>query len=469
MKKKKILLLSDDLRMNSGIATVSRDMVLSTVDKYDWIQVAAAIEHPEKGRIIDLSDDVKKITNVEDAFVRVIPYSGYGDPFLVREIMDVEKPDAILHFTDPRFWEWLYEMEHEIRSKIPLMYLNIWDDLPDPWYNREAYSSCDLLMAISKQTYGINSRVLKKYEGSVSDNRVTYVPHGISPVDYFPIDENSPVFEKYNEFKNQTLGNKDFDFIVFWNNRNIRRKNPGDLVLAFKEFVDRLPTEKASKCLLLLHTQPIDHNGTHLPELLKEVAPNINVAFSDKQVPREILNYLYNMADVTVNVSSNEGFGLATAESVMAGTPIIVNVTGGLQDQCGFAVREENNLRYLMEDDYTEIGSLHDYRKWKNLDTLEHGEWAFPVWPSNRSLQGSVPTPYIFDDRVDFVDVANALFEVYSLSRDERKERGKIGREYMLNPISGMSLNSMADRIKQSIDTCISEFKPKDNFSITKV
>ena len=109
------------------------------------------------------------------------------------------------------------------------------------------------------------------------------------------------------------------------------------------------------------------------------------------------------------------------------------------------------------------------FEKWKNLDTLEHGEWAFPVWPSNRSLQGSVPTPYIFDDRVDFVDVANALFEVYSLSRDERKERGKVGREYMLNPISGMSLNSMADRIKQSIDTCISEFKPKDNFSITKV
>jgi glycosyltransferase involved in cell wall biosynthesis len=193
------------------------------------------------------------------------------------------------------------------------------------------------------------------------------------------------------------------------------------------------------------------------------------VAFSDKQIPREILNYLYNIADVTVNVSSNEGFGLATAESVMAGTPIIVNVTGGLQDQCGFAIIENGNTRYLMEDDYTEIGSLHDYRKWKNNENLIHGEWAFPVWPSNRSLQGSVPTPYIFDDRVDFVDVADSLFDVYSLSRKERKDKGKLGREYMLSPISGMSLPSMADRIKNSIDTCISEFKPKDNFSITKV
>ena len=34
-KKKKILLLSDDLRMHSGIANVSRDFVFGTIDKYD--------------------------------------------------------------------------------------------------------------------------------------------------------------------------------------------------------------------------------------------------------------------------------------------------------------------------------------------------------------------------------------------------------------------------------------------------
>lgn len=469
MAKKKILLLSDDLRMNSGIATVSRDMVLSTVDKYDWIQVAAAIEHPEKGRLVDVSEDTRKVTGVEDASVKLIPYSGYGDPFLIREIMEVEKPDAILHFTDPRFWEWLYEMEHEIRSKVPLMYLNIWDDLPDPWYNREAYSSCDLLMAISKQTYGINTRVLNKYEGSVTENRIKYVPHGISEGDFFAIDKANPLYEKFIEFKKQTLQDREFEFIVFWNNRNIRRKNPGDLILAFKNFVERLPKEKAAKCLLLLHTQPVDHNGTHIPQLLNDIAPDINVAFSDKQIPRETLNFLYNMADVTVNVSSNEGFGLATAESVMAGTPIIVNVTGGLQDQCGFAINENGNKRYLMEDDYVEIGSLHDYREWKNNENLSYGEWAFPVWPSNRSLQGSVPTPYIFDDRVDYVDVADALFQVYSLSKDERKSRAKAGRDYMMNTISGLSLTAMANRIKDSIDTCISEFKPKSNFTVTKI
>jgi glycosyltransferase involved in cell wall biosynthesis len=469
MAKKKILLLSDDMRMHSGIATVSRDIVLNTVAEYDWIQVGAAIEHPDMGKLIDISDDVKKLTGVSDANVRIIPYNGYGDPLLIREVMKRENPDVIMHFTDPRFWDWLYEMEHEIRQQVPLVYLNIWDDLPDPMYNKEAYSSCDLLMAISKQTYGINTRILTRYEGSVNPDRITYVPHGISDTDFFPVDETH---EKYNDllaFKKQVFNNVEYDFIVFWNNRNIRRKQPGDVVLAFKEFVERLPVEKRDKCLLLMHTQPIDHNGTHIPELIKEVAPDIKVAFSDKAVPREYLNYMYNIADVTINISSNEGFGLATAESVMAGTPIIVNVTGGLQDQCGFSIIENETQRYLNEDDYVEIGSLHDYRKWKNNDKLTYGEWAYPVWPASLSLQGSVPTPYIFDDRVDFVDAADRIYEVYMLTRKERKDRGLKGREYMTSDQTGLSVGNMGNRVINSINTCITNFKKRNRFTLIKI
>ena len=106
---------------------------------------------------------------------------------------------------------------------------------------------------------------------------------------------------------------------------------------------------------------------------------------------------MYNKASVTINIASNEGFGLGT-ESFMAGTPIIVNVTDGLQDQCGF---KKEDGSYLTKDDYvTTWGSNHD-GKYK-----ECGEWVFPVFPSNRSLQGSIPTPYIFDDRASFEDVA---------------------------------------------------------------
>ena len=162
-KKKKILLLSDDLRLHSGIATQSKEFVLKTLHKYDWVQLGAALTHPDNGKILDISQDAQKETGVEDASLKIYCTNGYGNPDIVRQLINIERPDAILHFTDPRYWVWLYQMEHEIRQIIPIFYYNIWDDLPDPMWNAPYYASCDLLMAISKQTYGINKRCLKKY------------------------------------------------------------------------------------------------------------------------------------------------------------------------------------------------------------------------------------------------------------------------------------------------------------------
>ena len=100
-KKKKILLMSDDLRMHSGVATVSKDIVLGTLDKYDWVQMGGAVKHPEEGKIVDMSDAVRKETGINNASLKIYPISGYGNPNMLRQILEVEKPDAILHYTDP--------------------------------------------------------------------------------------------------------------------------------------------------------------------------------------------------------------------------------------------------------------------------------------------------------------------------------------------------------------------------------
>lgn len=160
MKKKKILLLSDDLRMHSGVATMSRELVLGTLHHYDWVQIAGAIKHPEAGKVVDMKDACDKLNNRPDNYLRLYPVDGYGDEDGLYQIIALEKPDAILHFTDPRFWGWLYNIEHQIRSKIPLTYLDIWDDLPYPMWNKPFYKSCDALFAISKQTDNINKWVL---------------------------------------------------------------------------------------------------------------------------------------------------------------------------------------------------------------------------------------------------------------------------------------------------------------------
>lgn len=459
-KKKKILLLSDDLRLHSGIATISKEIVLNTVEKFDWIQIGGAVKHPDEGKMFDLSESVQVETGVKDASVRIIPVSGYGNPDMIRNLIATEDIDAILHFTDPRFWGWLYQMEDEIRRHIPIMYYNIWDDLPDPQWNAPFYASCDLLMAISKQTYGINKRVLQKFGEDYKDWQIKYVPHGVSQK-FYPITRDDQL-QQLGELK-ETLGISNKKFIVLYNNRNIRRKNPGDVVLAYKYFCDKLTKEQAKECCLLLHTQRVDNNGTDLPELIKNVCPDYDVKFTDMKFETDGLNLLYNLADVTVNIASNEGFGLATCESMKAGTPIVVNVTGGLQDQCGFKV----NGVYLTADDYVELGSLHDDSN--RPDSLEWGRWVTPVWPSNRSLQGSPATPYIFDDRCRFEDVGDAFIMWYSIGENERKQFGLEGSEFVHSADSNMSSDNMGELFVEAMEGAFNNFKPRNEIVLCKI
>ena len=137
--RKKILLLCDDIRMHSGIGTMGKEIVLGTAHHFNWVNLGGAINHPQKGSLVDLSDQVNKETGLEDSYLKIIPNNGYGDAKLVRELIKMENPDAIFIFTDPRYWVWLFEMEREIRTKIPIFYLNIWDEYPSPLYNKFYY------------------------------------------------------------------------------------------------------------------------------------------------------------------------------------------------------------------------------------------------------------------------------------------------------------------------------------------
>ena len=56
-KRKKILLLCDDIRVHSGVATIAKEMVLNTSQHFNWVNMAGAIKHPEQGKKLDLSID----------------------------------------------------------------------------------------------------------------------------------------------------------------------------------------------------------------------------------------------------------------------------------------------------------------------------------------------------------------------------------------------------------------------------
>ena len=453
MAKKKILLMSDDLRMHSGVATVSKDIVVETMNEYDWVQIGGAINHPEKGKVADMSKGMEKDFGIKDPYLRIYLVDGYGNEDVLREIMSIEKPDAILHYTDPRFWIWFYNMEAEIRRDIPIFYYNIWDDLPDPQYNTNYYKSSDLLMSISKQTYGINNRLLPKYE----DWQTTYVPHGISKRRFHKVDDDDVKLMDFEE--KFGLDNKKFK--ILYSNRNIRRKQPGDVALAYKYFMDELTPEQRDECVLIYHCAPIDDNGTDLPRQCRHLMPDYDVCFTHhKSGPfnDEEMNLIFNSADVYINLASNEGFGLGSCEALTVGTPIIVNTTGGLQDQCGFR-DDDGNL--LTAEDYIELGSNHR-GKYKT-----HGEWVKPVYPTSISLQGSVPTPYIWDDRCQPEDAAVNLREFYDMGREERKRVGSLGTKFCKE--NQMTAEEMGKNFIKSMNGAFENWKPKGRYVMEAV
>jgi hypothetical protein len=455
--RKKILLLCDDIRMHSGIATMAREIVVGTSHHFNWLNLGAALHHPEAGKGFDISQEVNKLNGINDSWVRVLPNNGYGDAMQIRSLITQEQPDAIFIFTDPRYWTWLFEIEREVRNEIPLMYLNIWDDYPAPLYNKPYYESCDLLMAISKQTKNINEIVL---EDLAQDKIIKYVPHGINEDIFFPITKDHEMYPGLQEFKKNLFGGKDYEYIVFWNSRNIRRKSPGDVILSYRMFCDLIGEEKAKKCALVMHTQPVDENGTDLYAVREAICDDsyVNVHFSTDKLDSAQMNLLYNIADTGLLITSNEGWGLSLTETMMAGTMIIANVTGGMQDQMRFI---DENGKWI---DFTSDFPSNHRGTYK-----ECGEWAIPVFPSNISMVGSVPTPYIFDDRCEPLDVAKALEEVYNMGKEERERRGALAREWVTSDESGMSARMMCENVIESMDESFEKFVPRSRFDLIKV
>jgi len=455
--RKKILLLCDDIRMHSGIATMAREIVMGTLHKYNWLQLGAAIKHPEAGKRFDLSPNIAKESDVDDPYVHVIPWNGYGDATTVRNLIKHEKPSAILIFTDPRYWAWLFDIEREVRKQIPIMYLNIWDDYPAPLYNRDFYNSCDLLMGISKQTVNINKLVL----GDKAKSKIIkYVPHGINSNSFYKIGEDYDKYKDFLDFKANIFPNKDINFTVFFNSRNIRRKSPSDLIAGYRVFCDSIGKELSKQCALILHTNPIDKNGTDLVKVKDALCDTeyINVYFSKQKLTTEQMNWMYNLAEVTVLPSSNEGWGLSLTESMMAETMIIANVTGGMQDQMRFV---DNDNKWIEFDADFPSNHRGTYK--------ECGEWAIPVFPTNRSVVGSITTPYIFDDRCNFEDIGKAIEKVYKLGEKERASRGKSAREWVTSDESKMSAKNMCNNVIESMEECFNNFQPRADFDFIKV
>lgn len=401
-RRKKILMLCDHPLVPSGVGTQARYLIegLLATNKYSFVVLGGAMKHPDY-RPQKVAPD-----KYGDGNWIIYPVDGYGDKEKMRTFLQNEKPDAVLLFTDPRFFIWVWEMEDEIRSVCPILYWHVWDNDPTPKFNRIFYESTDFISALSLKTYGLLQDM-----GYKSCN---YIPHAVSPEIFRPLPE-----DECQKFKQENMGpHANKKFIVFWNNRNARRKMTGDVIASFAKFAEHVGKDNVS---LAMHTMVGDQEGQNIVEVARCYDVESNLIISQDRVPPDVLNGFYNACDCTINIANNEGFGLATLESIMAGNPIIVQMTGGLQFQIGDWW--EGRKDFTDQDDMTET-AMKKY-------SAGAGLWAgVPIFPSTRSCTGSQPIPYIYDDRVSHEDVVKALLKLYEMGRPARRELGLKASEW---------------------------------------
>lgn len=445
--RKTILFIGDDLRVFSGIGVMSKSIVYQTANHFNWIQIGVSFKKENIMQPVDLSAEINSAMGYSDASVVIYPDTVYNEQYScmnnLRYIMSKHKIDGILFFTDPRYYIWVFENEREIRSQVPLMYYNIWDNLPYPLWNTPYYQSCDGLFAISKQTYNINVQLLRD---TIKDKIVRYIPHGIED-SYFPMNGDEPSLIKY---KKELFGDNDYEFVLLFNARNMGRKNISDLIFAWQMFTEELPTGVARKCVLALHCNPIDYSGTDLIACYED---NCNVGitkilFINKNLSFQDMNLMYNISDGVILPSYAEGWGLSITEAMITGRMFIATVTGGMQDQMRFT--NENGEWISFSKDFP-TNSVGRYE--------EHGDWCIPVWSATAHSVGSPRTPYIYEDSVRIEDIYKAIKQLYNLGPEERKERGMRGREWANSEEAGFTAQVMGERMIEGIESTIDKFK----------
>lgn len=377
VSKKKVMILGDHPFSPSGVGTQLQYISRALLDsgKFSLITLGGAIKHQ--------AYEMQKVEEYGDDWI-IIPVDGFGTPEIVRAALRNFRPDVLLFQSDPRFYEWLWQIENEIRSIVPMVYYAVWDNFPIPHFNKPFYGSNDVIACISKVTHEIVKSVSPEVES-------IYLPHAVDSKFYKPLSE-----EDRDDIREEILPENIRDnTIFFWNSRNARRKQSGSILWWFKEFID---AREKKDCTLIMHTDPKDPNGQDLEAIVKElkIAPT-EVLLSRDIVPIEDLAKVYGAVDCGINISDAEGFGLTCLETLSCGTPMIVNMTGGLQEQ------------------------------------ITDGEEFFGVGiePASKAVIGSQQVPFIYEDRVAKEDFIAALSKMADMTHEERRSLGQKGHEHV--------------------------------------
>lgn len=267
--------------------------------------------------------------------IEILPTSldGWGNDILSSHVAHYQ-PDATVVLMDV----WVYEKRvlKPVTAWVPI------DHDPMPPAVLENLRECKYIWAMSR--FG---------EKKIREAGLTcdYVPHGVDTNAYKPTDRAAT---------RKIWGIDDDTFFVTTcaaNKGYPSRKSLDKIMKAWSKFIQTHPNS-----LLYMHTLPTAHYaGIDLVKMSQFYGiPDKNLRFPDlyrfnrNDYTPNILNDLYNAADVFLLPSAGEGFGVPVIEAQSAGCPVIVSDFTAQGELCGAGFKIEidpfDDLVYTNQD-----------------------------------------------------------------------------------------------------------------------
>ena len=295
MSKPKIL-WSADAVATTGFARVTENLCTRLKDKYEIV----ILGNNYWGDPCALEKDFK-----------LYPSSNrfQTEPFgvqRIREICDREKPDLVFVNNDMWIINQLYDQIKDFHGEGRFKFV--------AYTPMDSYGWTGCLKDYSENFDEIvvyTEFGAREFHYAGINKPISVIPHGITDGQFFPMDKIEA---------RKKLKIPEDCFIVFNGNRNQARKRIDITIGAFAEFSKDKPDTK-----LYLHMGMKDQ-GWDIMNLFgremrkRDIDPNGRIVMTTQShqppsVPVEMLNVIYNSADVSLNTCKGEGHGLVNHES----------------------------------------------------------------------------------------------------------------------------------------------------------